>query len=221
MNEEQIKRHFAQRLAELRKNKGMTQLQLAESLNYSDKAVSKWERGESIPDAYTLLKIAKLFSVPLDYLLDRDFKYDQVSADSEPNASKDRALHIFIPFISVLGTYFVGSILFFIMKNITFLNAFAPLSFMLATVAAFIVLTVFSAIWWKAMHQCVCISGLIWSAGGFLAMLLSFLDSKYIFIPCALLQCICILIYVFIYFLKRSKKATAESDKKKDEEISV
>ncbi len=205
MNEEQMKKYFAQRLTQLRKNKGMTQLQLAENLNYSDKAVSKWERGESIPDAYTLLKIAKLFSVPLDSLLDKDYKYDETSAEFETVTATDRAKHIFIPLISVLGAYCVSSILFFAMKNVPMLHDFAPVSFMLATVAAFILLTVFSSIWWRGVHQCICISGLIWSAGGLLTMLLSFLDFKYIFIPCAFLQCICVLIYVFVYFLKKSK----------------
>lgn len=208
MNEEQIKKCFAQRLAELRKNKGMTQIQLAESLNYSDKAVSKWERGESIPDAYTLLKIAKLFGVSVDLLLDKDCKQAKVlEKKNDPKA--ERTKHIFIPAISVLGTYFVGSMIFFLMKNIPFLKPFAPAAFMLATVAAFIVLTVFTAIWWKAVHQCICISGLIWSVGGLIAMLLSFLDFKYIFIPCAFLECICILIYTFVYLLRKSKRAEA------------
>lgn len=223
MNEEQVKKYFSQRLSELRKNKNMTQLQLAESLNYSDKAVSKWERGESIPDAYTLLKIAKLFSVPLDSLLDKDFKYDQVSSSSQSVAAAEKTKHIFIPIISVLGAYFVASIIFFIMRNIPYVHAFAPMTFMIATVAAFIVLTVFSAIWWRGVHQCICISGLIWSVGGFLAILLSFLDFKYIFISCAFLQCICIIIYVFAYFLKKSKKSVDEalSENKKDKTVSV
>ncbi len=45
-----VKEVFAQRLVTLRKNAGLTQLQLAEKLNYSDKAVSKWERAEAVPD---------------------------------------------------------------------------------------------------------------------------------------------------------------------------
>ena len=61
-----VKEVFAQRLVTLRKNAGLTQLQLAEKLNYSDKAVSKWERAEAVPDVTALISIADLFGVSLD-----------------------------------------------------------------------------------------------------------------------------------------------------------
>lgn len=47
----------------------MTQMELAEKINYSDKTVSKWERGESSPDIAVLVEIADLFGVTLDYLV--------------------------------------------------------------------------------------------------------------------------------------------------------
>lgn len=50
----------------------MTQLELAESLQYSDKAVSKWERGESVPEIATLKAIAELFDVTLDSLVSEE-----------------------------------------------------------------------------------------------------------------------------------------------------
>ena len=53
---EDIKLIVSKRISELRQRAGMTQLELAEKLNYSDKAVSKWERGESIPDVSVWLK---------------------------------------------------------------------------------------------------------------------------------------------------------------------
>jgi len=52
-----------------RKRQGLTQATLAEKLNYSDKAVSKWERGESIPDVLTLMQLAEVFGVTVDDLL--------------------------------------------------------------------------------------------------------------------------------------------------------
>ena len=50
---------------------GMTQAELGAKLNYSDKSVSKWERGEAIPDAFVLTQMAELFGVTVDYLLCR------------------------------------------------------------------------------------------------------------------------------------------------------
>ena len=67
-----IKDIFAKNLSELRQASGMTQLELGERLNYSDKTVSKWERGESIPDAGMLKQIADVFGVSVDYLLEED-----------------------------------------------------------------------------------------------------------------------------------------------------
>lgn len=212
LNEEQTKNHFAKKLIELRKEKGMTQLQLAESLNYSDKAVSKWERGESIPDAYTLLKIAKLFSVPLDLLLDGDYTppKEKKEAEGEKTFSEKvggkRAKHIFIPLIAALGTYFVASVVFFVLKNIPSTQEFAPLAFQYSTVAVFIVLTVFSSLWWKRVWQCICVSGIIWSVGFCMTYPVFMENFKYFLIPCAILQCICILIYVFVHFLKKGEK---------------
>ena len=56
---EEIKQSVAKNLTELRRASGMTQLELAERLNYSDKAVSKWERGDSLPDVAVLKQIAE------------------------------------------------------------------------------------------------------------------------------------------------------------------
>lgn len=64
-----LKQIFAANLQSLRLRDGMTQTELGEKLNYSDKAVSKWERGESIPDASVLKQISSLFGISLDSLL--------------------------------------------------------------------------------------------------------------------------------------------------------
>ena len=65
----ELKMIVAKNLVELRKNAKLTQIELAEKLNYSDKAVSKWERGESLPDVETLKRIAELYDVSVDALL--------------------------------------------------------------------------------------------------------------------------------------------------------
>ena len=63
-----IKEHIATNIASLRKNAGMSQAELAERLHYSDKAISKWERGESTPDVESLDEISKIFNVSIEYL---------------------------------------------------------------------------------------------------------------------------------------------------------
>ncbi len=64
-----LKEIFAKNLSDLRVRNKWTQLELGEKLNYSDKTVSKWERGESIPDASVLKQIAELFGITLDEFL--------------------------------------------------------------------------------------------------------------------------------------------------------
>ena len=64
-----IKANIAKNIIELRKKNNWTQAELADKLNYSDKAVSKWERAEAVPDIETLHALAELFGVTVDYFL--------------------------------------------------------------------------------------------------------------------------------------------------------
>ena len=67
--QEEFNKTVADNLILYRKNSGLTQLALAEKLNYSDKAVSKWERGENLPDVYVLKQIADLYGVTVNDLI--------------------------------------------------------------------------------------------------------------------------------------------------------
>ena len=69
MNDEKLKTLLGANIVAYRKRSGLTQAKLAEQLNYSDKAVSKWERGESMPDVLTLVQLAELFDTSVDELL--------------------------------------------------------------------------------------------------------------------------------------------------------
>jgi transcriptional regulator with XRE-family HTH domain len=69
MNDEKLKTQLGANIVAYRKRSGLTQAKLAEQLNYSDKAVSKWERGESMPDVLTLVQLAELFEISIDELL--------------------------------------------------------------------------------------------------------------------------------------------------------
>lgn len=66
---EDIKNIIAKNISTLRKENKFTQLELAEKMNYSDKAVSRWERGETLPDIDVLLKLCDLFNVKFEYLI--------------------------------------------------------------------------------------------------------------------------------------------------------
>ena len=68
INEELFKQIVAKNLTNYRKINNLTQQDLADKLCYSDKAISKWERGESLPDLYTLGKIAELYNITINDL---------------------------------------------------------------------------------------------------------------------------------------------------------
>ena len=67
---EQANKTFADVIVELRKEKGMTQQELADKLHITDKAVSKWERGLSYPDITSISKLASILGVESSYLID-------------------------------------------------------------------------------------------------------------------------------------------------------
>ncbi len=69
MDGEKLKYLIGANIAAQRKRSGLTQAELAEKLNYSDKAVSKWERGDSIPDVLTLAQLAEQFDITVNDLL--------------------------------------------------------------------------------------------------------------------------------------------------------
>ena len=70
-----IKKIIGNNIYKLRTASGMTQAELAEKLNYSDKTVSKWERGEAVPDISVLMDITDFFNVPLEYIT---VKHDKI-----------------------------------------------------------------------------------------------------------------------------------------------
>lgn len=69
MDSEKLKIQIGSNIANLRRQCDMTQAELAERLNYSDKAISKWERGDSVPDVVTLVQLSRLFGVSMDALV--------------------------------------------------------------------------------------------------------------------------------------------------------
>ena len=72
-----INERISENLTKLRKNAKLTQLEFAEQINYSDKAISKWEKGESLPSIDILEKICDFFNITLNDLTNEDFTIKQ------------------------------------------------------------------------------------------------------------------------------------------------
>lgn len=152
-----IKLITAENIARLRSAAGMTQAELAQILNYSDKAISKWERGESLPDVVVLKQIADLFGVTLDYLVS---EHKTVELAPKPNYKWMSRNHLIITALSVLCVWFIATVIFVSCYGAG-VNTW--MSFVVAVPASLIVLLVLNSIWGKTRLNLVIISCLIWS----------------------------------------------------------
>ena len=148
----------AKNIGRLRQASGMTQAELAAKLNYSDKAVSKWERGESLPDVAVLAQIADLFQVSLDWLV----RGEVMSA--EPAVKERSHLNrVLVTVMSVVLVWLVAALVFMVIHLITGGNVVNALVFIYAVPASLIVWLVFNSIWFKPKRNFIIISLLVWS----------------------------------------------------------
>lgn len=203
MTEEQLRSNIAKNITELRKASEITQAELAEKLNYSDKSISKWERGDGVPDVIVLQKIADLFGVTLN----------DIASDEKPKLPRKKPYltnRIVIPLLSVGLVFLIASIAFFVLRILGVWNNMSWILFVYAVPISLIVTLIFSELWWNLLARLLTLSGLIWSV--FISVRLTFAvdGMNFIFIIAAILQIITLLWFVMRY---RSKKRREEKKK--------
>ncbi len=154
-----IKAIVAKNIAELRQSHKMTQYDLAVKLNYSDKAVSKWERGESLPDVTVLVSIADIFDVPLDYLVRE--KHPKIEKEKPPKAQYNRPV---ITAVSVMLVWLVAFIVFLIVSAASKGQSHGYIIFIYAVPVSAIVWLVLNSVWFDRRRNYLIISILMWSA---------------------------------------------------------
>lgn len=101
----ELKLISASNIIRLRTQAGFTQAELGEKLNYSDKTISKWERGEAIPDAYVLTQMAEIFGVTVDYLLSTHDAWENPNEVEDQEQGISRYSANVIIAIAVLGVW--------------------------------------------------------------------------------------------------------------------
>ncbi|MBR4304931.1 MAG: helix-turn-helix transcriptional regulator [Clostridia bacterium] len=165
----ELKAIIAKNIAALRTGAGMTQIDLAEKLNYSDKAVSKWERGESIPDVLVLKQIADMFQVTVDYLLEEEHAPAVTSSLKDKIRRHNRG---FITAISILLVWLLATFIFMIVDTLGIENSIWFI-FIYAVPSTFVVWLVFNSIWFDRRRNFMIVSLLIWSvlASAYLTLL--------------------------------------------------
>ena len=193
-NEATLRKTVAKNIAAYRKAHHDTQLDLATKLNYSDKSVSKWERGESLPDVYILSQIADLYGVSVSALI----------GEIQPPKESKPHYHMFILLLSLALTMAVATLLFS-MFMICKVDYPAWMFFVYALPVCSIICIVFTSLWWGILWQGVSVSALIWTLGLSLYLSFELENVSLIFLVCAALQVLTVLWEVFRKFLLKSK----------------
>ena len=150
---EDLKFITAANIISLRTKAGMTQAQLAELLNYSDKSVSKWERAEAVPDAYVLKHMSEIFGVSVDYLLSSHNDWEPIS-----QKQKRRYRSEIIVLISMAG---IWTLAFFIFIIGWILGHMLWLVFIYAGPISLITLLVFNSVWENGKRNYYIVSTLV------------------------------------------------------------
>lgn len=155
---ENIKDIIAINLSSLRNKANMTQSELAQKLNYSDKSISKWEHGETTPPIDVLKSLADLFGVSLDYLVTQNPE-DNYDKKYTPKANLTNKL--LITLLSVSIVWIIATMLF---VYSSFFNMARPwLLFIISVPISTIILLIFNCIWGKRSFTFIILSILLWT----------------------------------------------------------
>ncbi|MBO5240207.1 MAG: helix-turn-helix transcriptional regulator [Clostridia bacterium] len=157
-NTRKINDKIAENLIYYRKRAGLTQAELAEKINYSDKSVSKWESAGGVPDIYILLELSKLYGVSIDELV-----RGEVPEKIEPIVERKKGLgkRVWIMLLSSGLVWLVATCLF---VGFYIWNSDSPawLIFLYAVFANAIVLIVYTGLWKYRILNFLSVSTLIW-----------------------------------------------------------
>jgi transcriptional regulator with XRE-family HTH domain len=201
MTEKELRAAIAENLVFYRNLAGMTQLQVAEALNYSDKSVSKWERGEGLPDIYVLCRMAELYRITVSDLL---------NTSKKKRTPFERRSKLLVSLLSVGIVWLTAVVAFVILSLITTLDKLW-LCFIYAVPVSGIVMLVFSLIWGKRVWSGIATSFIIWgiSCSIYLTFTAIAANNKIwlIFLISAVLQVLDILWFFFRDVLYKMKNA--------------
>ena len=156
----------ASNIINLRTAKGMTQAELGELLNYSDKSVSKWERAEAVPDAYVLKNMSEIFGVSVDYLLSSHDSWER------PESFKKEERNFHSNIITILVIFGIWTLAFLIYIIGWLLEANWWLLFVYAVPVSLITFLVLNSVWEQGKNNRHIIYALV--AGIFITVYITF-----------------------------------------------
>lgn len=169
MDSEKLKIRIGKNIAAQRKRCGLTQLELAQKLSYSDKAISKWERGESLPDVATLMVLAEQFQITVNELVsDPDALPEDTGSVQKTmgrvveKTLKRKANRNIILGLSSLLVWFVALLVFVVVTSIPL--PYGWLAFLFAVPADAIVMLSLRSAWRDFRWNRFLISAIMWGS---------------------------------------------------------
>jgi transcriptional regulator with XRE-family HTH domain len=169
MDDEKLKVRIGSNIAAYRKRAGLTQAGLAEQLNYSDKAVSKWERGESCPDIPTIMTIAEKLGTTVNELLadpnelpSNSGRVEKTMEKVVQKALKRKANKMTILWLSAILVWFVALLIYVVVASIGLTRSW--LAFFYAIPASCIVMLSLLSAWRDFRWNRALISGIMWGS---------------------------------------------------------
>ena len=201
---EKVKDTIAKNLVEYRKLANLTQQELAQKLNYSDKAVSKWERAEGVPDVLVLKTLADMYGVTVnDFLTEHE--------THKVKSHNGRAKRLLITLLSFGLVWLVATVITVVWlmtdKSSPVAVPVAKYAYTSAWPASMIVLLVFACIWGKLWHKCGAASLLTWSLCVLIDVVLQGeFNSALVYIVGAVLQLLIILWFLLRFFVLKDRR---------------
>ena len=153
-----LKRIIANNITNLRKSKNLTQLEFAKELNYSDKAISKWERAESIPDITVLKQLADYFGVTVDYLISEHNKDIKLVV---AQTKKKRINKISLTLLATSPVWLTTTIIFTLISIFT--GKYIWYIFYIGIPIIILIILIFNSIWGNRRNNYIIVSCFIWS----------------------------------------------------------
>ena len=208
-----IKEIISRNIVNLRKEKGLTQIELADALHYSNKAISKWEKGDSLPDAETLYEIAKFFNVSIEYLFTN---HDEVILNKEQaNKIRKKEIIFYTSLVTIVGLL-VYSFIALIFSIIPQLSRNNIITILLLDGAGVIAIILIIQICLKVKkYITLLLSLLIWNLTIGLNLLFWEYSINYIYVIAILLQIIVIITPIFYRYLILDKPILKKKDNDK------
>lgn len=169
MDDDKLKKQIGANIASYRKRLQLTQVGLAEKLNYSDKAVSKWERGDSAPDVQTLVQLAELFEITVNDLLvdpnvlpENPGTVERVMGKAVEKTLKRKADKKIILMLSTVLVWFVALFIFVVLSSFDVPKTWVAFFYAIPTNA--IVLLSLRSAWKDFRWNQLLISAIVWGS---------------------------------------------------------